>query len=196
MTLPEFFDVSIITATIKGREAMLEEAIDSVKAQRVQPKAHLVSLDWSGAGTAATINPLIERTETEWFCRLDDDDILYAGHIETFARLKVLDHFDVVYTSCDGGPTQANRSFDPDQLRKANFIPATAFVRTSAALKVGLPNCYAEDWALYLRLMNAGSAFYHLPVVTWLYRTDHGKFRKTPSRPKGSKSEAQRAGGL
>lgn len=186
-------DVSIVIPTIGGREDMLLDAVKSVHHQTLQPRDLLVARDNKRRGTAATINPLIERCATGWYCRLDDDDVLLPHHLETVWRHAT--RADVVYTDCQGGPAHVNQPFDPDLLRERNYIPATALVRTQAARDVGLPTCYAEDWALWLRLLNAGATFLHIPEVTWHYR-QHDGWRKTPNRPPGTVAEAKQDGGL
>lgn len=68
-------------------------------------------------------------------------------------------------------------------LRAQNFIPVTALVRRSAGDAVGWfpegdeapqhpvpPHPRLEDWGLWLRLLDAGASFAHLPEVLWSWR--------------------------
>lgn len=68
-------------------------------------------------------------------------------------------------------------------LRKQNFIPVTALVRRSVGDAVGwfpegddaprhpvAPHPRLEDWGLWLRLLDAGASFSHLPEVLWSWR--------------------------
>lgn len=68
-------------------------------------------------------------------------------------------------------------------LRAQNFIPVTALVRRSAGDAVGwfpegdeaprhpvAPHPRLEDWGLWLRLLDAGASFSHLPEVLWSWR--------------------------
>lgn len=68
-------------------------------------------------------------------------------------------------------------------LRAQNFIPVTALVRRSAGDAVGWfpegdeapqhpvpPHPRLEDWGLWLRLLDAGASFTHLPEVLWSWR--------------------------
>jgi hypothetical protein len=68
-------------------------------------------------------------------------------------------------------------------LRAQNFIPVTALVRRSAGDAVGwfpegddaprhpvAPHPRLEDWGLWLRLLDAGASFAHLPEVLWSWR--------------------------
>lgn len=68
-------------------------------------------------------------------------------------------------------------------LTAQNFIPVTALVRRSCGDAVGwfpegnaaprhpvAPHPLLEDWGLWLRLLDAGASFSHLPEVLWSWR--------------------------
>jgi hypothetical protein len=68
-------------------------------------------------------------------------------------------------------------------LRAGNFIPVTVLARTSAVRAVGgfpvgeaapqhpfPPYPRLEDWGLWLRMLDNGARFAHLPEVTWTWR--------------------------
>jgi glycosyltransferase involved in cell wall biosynthesis len=75
-------DITVITPTISGREALLEECTKSVQSQTMVPTKHLVGLDKKFEGPAAVRNRLLEEVETEWVSFLDDDDLLMPNHFE------------------------------------------------------------------------------------------------------------------
>jgi hypothetical protein len=70
-----------------------------------------------------------------------------------------------------------------ETLRAGNFIPVTVLARTSAVRAVGgfpvgeaaprhpfPPHPRLEDWGLWLRMLDNGARFAHLPEVTWTWR--------------------------
>lgn len=165
--------VAVVTASLPERAARLAEAAASVAAQTIPPAAHLIGIDFARHGPTAVRNALVRAAGTEWVAFLDDDDVLYPGHLATLTAGAA--GADVVYSFCDvegrGGWTP-NQEFDAAALRSYNFIPVTALVRRSAFLSVGgFPESHpVEDWDLWRRLLDAGAEFRCVPTVTWLYR--------------------------
>lgn len=181
--------VTVLTPTIPGREAMLRRALESVASQKRQPDNVIVMTDQDRAGAIETRNLGLERVRTEWVAFLDDDDELLPHHLRNCLAWAEKSGADVVYPGCrvfgpDGRemkrPWQAGRfgkPFDPDLLRKKSYIPVTSLVRTRLAKQVGgfsYPEGSGyEDWGLYLKLLDAGAVFSHLPVITWFWH-HHG----------------------
>lgn len=163
--------ITVVTPTIAGREGLLAECEESVKCCGFP---HLVGLDTDRRGPAAVRNELVERVRTPWVLPLDDDDLLYPQYWQVVERY--LRDADVVYTAWDllGGdePKPKPGPFDADLLRRQNYIPVTACVRTAALRAVGgfRPDARLEDHDLWLRLLDAGYRFRYLPVIAWVYR--------------------------
>lgn len=174
--------ITVITASLPTRPAMLAECVASVCAQTEPAAAHLVGIDHIRAGSSATRNALLEAVRTEYVAVLDDDDVALPHHLASLmatARTGA----DVVYSD----PIVEGRSgwspfgpFDPDRLRRESYIPATALLRTELVLDLGgwrdsseVRNGW-EDWDLYLRLLDAGASFAHVPDRTWRYRFHDG----------------------
>ncbi len=162
-------NITVITPTVWGREALLEECLASVASLGLP---HLVQLDRAGEGPVVVRNSLIGQVDTEWTLFLDDDDLLFPNYLKAVAPL--LPDADVVYTAwqlsgaIDPVPLP---TFDADLLRQRNFIPVTACVRTSALRAVGgFPDVELEDHALWLSLLDAGYRFRYTPVIAWHYR--------------------------
>lgn len=186
----DFCDVSIVTATIPPRFALLDEARESVDAQTLRPTTHLISVDYKGQGSAVTRNQALKGAETEWVAFLDDDDLLKPQHLERLLAAAAEKGADLVYPwfTCDGTEQlfAEGKPFDPEDIRRRNYIPVTVLVRTSLVQKVGgFPTPEDKDWignpvsacdehGLWLRLLNAGAYFYHLPERTWHYRIHGG----------------------
>lgn len=165
--------ITVVTPTIPDREGLLQECIASVAAAGLQ---HLIASDPQRLGPAAIRNRLLQRVTTPWVVFLDDDDLLYPQY-QRIVEKKFKDA-DVVYTAWDltGSEEPAPRPFDADLLRRGNYIPVTACVRTEAARAVG---GFPEDWiledhGLWIRLLDAGYRFTYVPVIGWMYRRQPG----------------------
>lgn len=166
--------VAVVTAAIPERFGLLREALDSVAAQTVQPAEHIVVVDHAKRGTADALNRALGAVSSEWVATLDDDDLLYPAHLEVL--LEASRFADVVYSHCDCDfSIHVNAPFDPVELRRANYIPATALIRTDTLRAVGgWPDQREQDWALWLRLLDAQARFVSVPRVTWRYRRHDG----------------------
>ncbi len=178
---PMFPKVAVVTPTIPGREALLAEAEASVLAQTHTPDFHLTEVDSDRRGPAWVRNHLCLVTDqgraSDWFCFLDDDDLLYPDHISTLLRAQRESGADVVYTHGNitgrGKWNPQRPKFDGALLRKKNYIPVTAMVRASKFRKVGgfpVDGRRYEDHGLWLRLLDADCRFHCEPTITWEYR--------------------------
>lgn len=176
--------VTILTPTIEGREELLVEAVQSVRAQ-TEEVAHFVYLDTERQGPAVGRNLLLERVQTEWVGFLDDDDLLDAEHVETLMALLSNggEPPDLAWSRCrtffaDGvHPIRIAQGLRPDyaQLLRPgarNFIPVTVIARTEAVRAAGGfdPADRYEDYALWCRMLRQGRRFVDHPHVTWTYR--------------------------
>jgi glycosyltransferase involved in cell wall biosynthesis len=161
--------ITVVTPTIHGREDLLVECKASVERLNLP---HLVALDEHREGPAVVRNRLVEQVTTEWVLFLDDDDLLLPHYVRTVGRH--LADADVVYTNwylTGADAPQPYPHFDPELLRRLNFIPVTACVRTEAFRAVGgFPDVPLEDHGLWLALLAAGGRFKHVPVTCWRYR--------------------------
>ena len=177
------FDLTIITPTIPEREGLYAELCACIAAQTVAPK-HLTKLDVEHQGVIPTVNELADEVDTEWLFPLADDDLLDADHCE------VLSHWlsreaDVFYTWCrieGGGEEHPENQFQVnlqeaygwDYLRTANWIPASAAIRTDLWCSLGGYQQSEwtdhEDWDFWVRALDAGATFACIPAVTWTYR--------------------------
>ena len=173
--------ITVLTASLPSRPAMLAECVASITAQTRTPAAHLIGIDHARSGTSAVRNALLAAVRTEWVAVLDDDDLALPDHLETL--LAAGDGADIVYSlpaveGRDGW--QPVGPFDPERLRRESYIPATALVRTRLLevldgwhISAATPNGW-EDWDLWLRALDAAARFAFVPVVTWRYRFHGG----------------------
>jgi cellulose synthase/poly-beta-1,6-N-acetylglucosamine synthase-like glycosyltransferase len=191
--------ITVVTASIPGREQLLGTTLASVYAQTVEVEAHLVMAQSCTEHlvpphhVAIQQNWLLPAVRSEFTMRLADDDQLLPHHIETM--LPHLDDYDVVYSYDANGdrPRLDCTNWPQDQLvdtfRRQNWIDGSASaIRTSLLREVGgWPEDYvggnhmtgeggfvatglpAEDWACYLNLAIAGARFLCIPEPTWRY---------------------------
>lgn len=149
--------VAVVIPTIPGREAMLERALASVRAQTRPADQVVVERDSLRTGADAARNRALERVTADVIAWLDDDDQFRPRHLR--ACMRVLEQSrerpDLVYPvpSVVGGsdPTAVSVQgqwvspwgvrFGPEQeahLRRfGSFIPMTHLVRTSLVREIG-----------------------------------------------------------
>lgn len=190
-------EVSVVIPTHPQRikNGMLTRALRSVVAQTYMPDVWHVVNDVARRGATATRNQGLMQVETDWVAFLDSDDEWLPNHLATLVS-HVDDDVDVLYSGCtvlDGTGHEVPRqeawgrfgqAFNADLLRKASYIPVTSMVRTTLAQRVGgfsYPSGSSyEDWGFYLKLLDAGARFMHIPEVTWIWH-HHGN--NTSGRP-------------
>lgn len=184
-------DVTVVIPNIPTRrDSYLVRALESVKTQTVRPRTVDVITDDAREGAPVTRTRGVMRAETEWLAFLDDDDELLPMHIERLFVHQERTSADVVYpwfhirnprgmdcTHLD--PLNGfNRPFDAERLRgDSNFIPVTVLARTELIRDVGgfhpRPGvdreAPCEDWDTWLRCLDAGATFSHLPERTWIW---------------------------
>ena len=167
-------NVTVITATIPGREELLERARRSVGEQTVKPHAHWIKLDDQKAGGAATKNRLFDFVSTEWFMVLDDDDFLLPNHIETL--LSHSDGYDIVGSWHEGAWPTYNRplseTVDENNVLR-HGIPHTAIVRSALFARLGKFSIQtAYDTKFWEAAVAAGAKVNIVEEKTWHYDTD------------------------
>lgn len=179
--------VTAVIPTIQVRRVLLKRAVDSVMAQTYQPIRIAIALDRKRSGSAVTRNRALAMAETEWVAFLDDDDFWLPNHIQLLMAGAERTGADVVYSGCrvvDRNDNEIPRQeewgrfgkpFDPDLLRKTSYLPVTSLVRTELAKKARFgppathPTSNYDDWGFYIRLLDLGAKFVHLPEVTWVW---------------------------
>lgn len=189
-------DVTVIIPTIPPRQAYLEGAHLSCLRQNHKPAGVITVTDVDGKGAAQTRNTGLACVATKWVAFLDDDDVMYASHLQVLMTLAIErendgNPVDLVYpwfdvengtdplaTMVDGQlRTPFGVPFGPEQrehLYRSNFIPVTTLVRTELAQAVGgfpeQTDTMHEDWGFLIRLLDAGAEFAHAPHRTWMWR--------------------------
>jgi len=170
-------DITVVTPTVPGREALLEECMASTAAAGL---FQLVGVDRERQGPAVVRNALVEAVRTPWVVFLDDDDLIYPNYADVVAPH--MDSSDMVYTGWDleGAEDPQPMALDPFLLSWRNTIPVTACVRTDVFRAVGgfSLDHQLEDHALWLAILLAwdGEArrcryrITYEPAVAWKYR--------------------------
>jgi GT2 family glycosyltransferase len=211
--------ISVITRTYKGRSVLLQQAMQTVFNQTYKNIELIVTEDGGSTqkyivekfslkapsgisvkylsnekiGRSGAGNTALAKASGEYLMFLDDDDLLFADHIETLVSTLISDKslsaayslaFEV-QTSFDAGKSKyIERSFitnanhrqhwDYSTLQKYNFIPIQAiiFKRELYDRLGGFDEelDYLEDWNLWLRY-GLGNKFFFVNKTTSLYRT-------------------------
>lgn len=182
--------VVIPTISTPHREETLERALSSVQLQSLAHVSKTVVVrDTTHVGSAVTRNRGLDEVTTEYVAFLDDDDELLPHHVDTLINAAEETGADVVYQwfkviashPFDPFPEAFRRTFSADKLRESNYIPTTVLARTDVVKSVGGFEPYGDqmqsacdDWGLWLKLLDVGATFHHVPMVTWLWHW-HGK---------------------
>lgn len=174
---------------VEDRTDVAKEFVEEV-AKRVG-EHRLRYLKSPGQGRSECGNYGAENTRGEWLCWLDNDDLLFADHVETLVR--ALDEqpdavasyalaWDAHSTMVDGEPHLTRfelppahlKPFDPQRLLVENFIPIQAIIfKKSMFDQFGGFNPdfdHLEDWNLWVRYSQVGP-FVFTPKVTSIYLT-------------------------
>jgi hypothetical protein len=174
-------NITVCMPTIPERAALRAEAIASLEIS-THPILFLQGEDTQHNGVVPTMNALGNCVTTDWLFGLGDDDLVDPDHFEVLSYW-LDDDADIVYTWCRvegaGEPDQFQVRWQTheigwDYLRIANFIPASAAIRTDLWHELGgyrEPDWTEhEDWDFWVRALDAGARFRCVPAVTWTYR--------------------------
>ncbi|MDE2430639.1 MAG: glycosyltransferase, partial [Burkholderiales bacterium] len=210
--------VSVITRTYRGRETYLRQAIISVARQTYPNIEHIIVEDGGETmqplvaamaedvpsplrffglpkcGRSATGNHGLKQANGRWCVFLDDDDLLFADHVEVLVNaLLTQPHAKAAYTLAwevltDSSqlaqglytehsyqvPPALRQDYDYATLRHHNFMPiqAVLFERALFELRGGFDEDLdaLEDWTLWVRYAH-GNQFAYIPKLTSLFRT-------------------------
>jgi len=168
--------VAVLTPAIPDRLDDLSDCVRSVAAQTTPVAQHLIHLDYERAGCAEAQNRLLAACTADWFTLLADDDRLLPYHVATL--LEHTDKADIVYSPplVEGRPGfhPSADPFDEARLRAGNYIASTCLIRTRLAKELDGWRTDAahgfEDWDFWLRALDHGARFQHVPKPTWVYR--------------------------
>lgn len=163
--------VSVFTATIPERTAMLAECEASVRSQTFFNWEHLVLEDTEREGCAVTCNRLVAAASGDWVLPIADDDLLLPGCIEHL--LAASENADVVYS-----PPLVTGNEDRWWFFQAPpVIPSTALIRRDLWNELGgydesVPR--DEDRQLWIAALAVDARFVRVDEPTWIYRQHTG----------------------
>jgi hypothetical protein len=169
--------IAAIVVSLPERLNLLCEALQSVRAQTVQPDDVVVGIDPYRYGEVGNMNRLIDATDCDWLAFLHDDDLWLANHLEVASK-----HFataDVIVSKVTtvGRPqsTLEPQHVNFDDLRWTNWFPPSAVVVRKSVFghwsePPNPPPHDWVDWSNWRRLLEAGARFVHTNEATMLYR--------------------------
>jgi glycosyltransferase involved in cell wall biosynthesis len=160
--------VSVLTPTIVGREAFLEECMISVNGQTYTNFEHLVKLDSHKRGCAQIMNQLARKARGQWLLPLADDDLLLPAALETLLEADG----DIIWSPPLVWGNDSRHFFgEPPE------IPSFALIRKSVWEELGgyeESSIREEDRKLWTKALEAGKVFTKVDSdPTWVYR-HHG----------------------
>lgn len=209
--------VSIITRTYRGRELYLRQAILSVARQTYPNIEHIIVEDGGDSmqvlidemqpalprairyfglakcGRSATGNHGLRQANGRWCLFLDDDDLLFADHVEVLVNTMLTEtQSRAAYTLAWEVPTDSSQLaqgsyremtyqvpaplrqiFDYGVLRHHNFMPiqAVLFERSLYLERGGFDEDMdaLEDWTLWVRYAHKNQ-FTYVPKLSSLFR--------------------------
>ena len=195
-------DVTIITATIPPRSDLLARAVKSVKAQTLQPAAHLIMEDSNKLGGAAIKDKLLKKVKTKYVAVLDDDDELLPQHLEVLYKSITESDADLVYpwfryqTLGNAGHLETY-AYQPWSNNDIHQVPITWIAKTNTIRRAGGfsegyeaesmnldsgGNRIGDDFLLIKRLVEHDRIIKHHPEITWIYHDDRQSTLGMPSR--------------
>ena len=166
--------ITIITTTLPERTSMLEEMIKSHESQTMKAADHIIITD-QGDGLVKSTNLAVEKVCTEYFCIVDDDDILYPNHIETLHNNLTA---DIVWTWCHvvGREISFSSPYTFGRLQTEPYITNNHAMRTELFKNMGgwrnkdISEVPHPDWDMQRRCERNGATFLNVPEITWEYR--------------------------
>lgn len=178
-------DVTVIIPHIPTRPNALSRAVKSAATQTLKPRDIIIATDLDREGSAPTRNRALEKATTTWVAFLDDDDVWLPHHLSTLLRhAEEVPDAGVVYAGCtvigrDGREVPVREEwgrfglpFDEERLRRKSYLPVTCLADRELAQKArfGAPEgSIYDDWGFYLRMLDLGCKFSHVPEITWIW---------------------------
>jgi glycosyltransferase involved in cell wall biosynthesis len=178
-------DITVVMPSIPPRvETLLPRAVDSVKAQTLQPAGGIsCALDVDHAGAARTRQRALDAVRTRWVAFLDDDDTWYPHHLQTLTDLAEQRRALFVWSWFDGNdPFPMHRGRQMTQA-DPHHTTMTVMVATDLAKEAGFADHQdanevwpGEDWRFILRCLELAGEhqFAHTPEITWTYQVHGG----------------------
>lgn len=174
-------------------EEFLPDALKSVQWQTYPAAAHLIGVDYEGAGTGVVLNRLLAAVQTPYVTVLADDDWFRPNHLAVAAKTIHASHtmLDLVHTdvSCPNNThyeRMVNKPVDWDKIETHPQIGAMEVLRTDAVHDAGGwgEGAHEEDWSLYKRMAKEHPEIWYayVPTITKVYRIHGSNKSGIPNR--------------
>jgi len=137
----------------------------------------------SNQGPAAARNTGFNYSNGDFLVFLDGDDILHKDYIETCCNVYENDpSLNIVYCDVELFENKSGlwklKPFSESTILLFNSIPVFAMIRSSVFQQIGQYDTElrcAEDWELWIRLLQQFSGVYKIPKVLYYYRKRNEK---------------------
>jgi glycosyltransferase involved in cell wall biosynthesis len=194
--------ISVVIATIPGRQLLLKRAIDSVLSQTMLPDEIIIEVDNERVGAPITRDKAINKINNKYVAILDDDDYLLPLHLELLFNTIEKEQVDLVYPSWqnENGPFThldhiLGKKWDNNDIHQ---VPITWMAKTSSLKDVGgfsgdfdVNNLIldehghriGEDFNLIKNFVRYDKKIFHVNIKTWVWNCGHAG--STQGKPNG-----------
>ena len=180
--------ISVIIATIPGREDLLKRAVDSVLNQTMKPDEIIIQLDNHRVGAPITRDKAIKQVSNKYVAILDDDDYLLPLHLEVLFNAIEKENADLVYPAWhteQGFMTHLDHIFGKEWNNdEIHQVPITWLAKTTSVKAIGgfsgrfdvnssevdeHGHRVGEDFTLIKNFVRYNKKIFHVNVKTWVW---------------------------
>jgi glycosyltransferase involved in cell wall biosynthesis len=180
--------VTLIIATIPGREEFLNRAFMSAVNQTKKPDVIMVAVDNDRLGAPRNRDKCVMSCTTDYVAMLDDDDYLLPNHIETLYNFAEKNNADLVYPSwvnLQGFVTHLdyimNKEWNNNDIHQ---VPITWMAKTDTLKAVGgfssnfdvmnndvdeHGHRIGEDFIMLKKMVAGNYKIMHVHEITWAW---------------------------
>jgi glycosyltransferase involved in cell wall biosynthesis len=193
--------ISVIIATIPGRESFLERAVNSVINQTLKADEIIICCDNKRLGAPINRDKALNKVTNEFVAILDDDDYLLPLHLETLFSTIKEQNADLVYPAWQqeqGFITHLNYIFGKEwDNNNIHQVPITWMAKTQSLIDVGgfssgfdvnvheldeQGHRIGEDFNIIKKLVNSNKKIFHVNEITWVWNSNNpGSTQGRPS---------------
>lgn len=183
-------DYEIIIVNDGSDDSASTGMLQELKAEGCATGAPLRIIDCDHRGAPATRNEGARAAKSEFIFFLDADDILSPTTLEKLilaaATNPAVSYFYSSVRHFGSINGIASDPFDPERLKRENFLTVSCLIRTSAYLDAGgmdeaLLDNY-EDYDFWLRMLSMGHIGMHVPEILFHYRRHSHGYRTALER--------------
>jgi len=184
--------ISVVIATIPGRQNYLKRAVDSVFNQTMLPDEIIIEVDNNRVGAPITRDKAINKINNKYVAILDDDDYLLPLHLELLFNTIEKEKADLVYPSWQNENnfvTHLDHIFGKEwNNNDVHQVPITWLAKTSSIKDVGgfsrnfdvntsefdeHGHRIGEDFNIIKNFVKYDKKIFHINVKTWVWNCGH-----------------------